>query len=101
MRLLVGVVRLIVWVASGAVGMYEAGGRPAAAVFGDGLVGQRRPDAREPGFPLGEGVWWTVGEQQRFPAQRAESALDPQEAFPRLHDLWGFVFTSPVGPVVG
>jgi hypothetical protein len=62
-------------VSAGAVGVEEAVCRPAAVVFGDGLVGHRLADGRVPGLPLGEGVGYVVGEQQRFPAQRAEPVL--------------------------
>ena len=100
-RLLVGILRLAVWVTAGAVGVYEAACGPAAAAFGDGLVGQRLADAPVPGLPLGEGVWWAVHVEQRFPTQRAESLLDAQVALPGLGDLWGCAFASPVGPVLG
>ena len=46
------------WVASGAVGVDEAGDRPPAAVVGDGPVGYRRADSPVPGLPLGAGVRW-------------------------------------------
>ena len=88
MCLLVGILRLVVWVTSGAVGAYEAECRPAAAAFGDGLVGQRLADAPVPGLPLGEGVWWAVHVGSGS-SQRAESLLGAQIALPGLRDLWG------------
>src|SRR5437879_9571555 len=71
-RLLVGAVRLIAWVASGAVDVDKAAGRPAAAVFGDGLVGYRLAYPAIPALPLDGGVWWAVHVEQRLPAERAD-----------------------------
>jgi hypothetical protein len=65
-RLLVGVVCLVAWVALGAVDVDKAAGRSAAVVFGDGFVGYRFADTAVPGFPLGEGVWWGVDVEQWF-----------------------------------
>jgi hypothetical protein len=46
----------VVWMATGAVGVYEVVFRPAAVVLGDGLAGHRLADGRVPGLPLVEGV---------------------------------------------
>ena len=101
MRLLVGVVCLVAWVASGTVDVNEAAGRPAAVVFGDGLVGYRLADTAIPGLPLGEGVRWAVHIEQRLSAERAESSLDAKVAFPGLGELRGSALAAPVGPVLG
>ncbi len=99
--LLVRAVRPAVWVAAGAVGVYEAVFRPAGAVVGDGLAGHRLADGREPGLPLAGGVRCAVGEQQQFSACRAQPSLAPQGGLPGGGQLRGFLLPSPVGPVPG
>jgi len=85
---------------AGAVGVHEAEGRPAV-VFGDHLVGERFADRGEPGLPLVEGVGRPVGEQQQRSAERAESALVAQGAYPGWGQLWGTSLAPSVGPVLG
>ena len=91
----------VAWLTAGAVGVHEAVFRPAGAVVGDGLAGHRLADGRVPGLPLAGGVWYVVGEQQRFPAQQALPVLVPQGAVPGRGQLRGFLFPPPVGPVLG
>ena len=91
----------VVGVTSCAVGVYEAVVRPAAVVFGDGVVGHRLSGCRVPLLPLGGGVRFVVGGQQQFPTQGALSVLGAQRALRGLGQLWGFAFASPVGPVLG
>ena len=85
---------------AGAVGVHEAGCRPAV-VFRDRLVGEGLADRGVPGLPLVRGVWRPVGEQQRCSAERAESALVAQGVFPGWCQLWGTSLAPSVGPVLG
>ena len=84
-----------------AVDVNKAVVRPVAAALGDSFVCYRFAYSAIPGLPLGWGFWWSVGVEQQFPAEWAESLLDAQVAFPGLGQLRGFAFASPVGPVVG
>lgn len=88
-----------------AVGVYEADccgfvRRAPSRVRGDCLFADCLAGGLDPRFPFLRGLWFVVGVQQQFPAERTPAVLRLEQAQPGSIQR-GCATATPLGPVLG